>query len=101
MKLIPILLLLSVQIMGQKIPEKKTLVADETWVVPSGAASFRVITSNDSVAHWMMKKFEEDGLKRVSYLRKEDRKGKYWERSFYFSNKEWDKVKEFIKNCFK
>ena len=98
--IILMLLFISVACYAQP-PSQKTLVEDETWVVASGKSSFRVITSNDSIAHWFMKKYEKKGIVRFTYVQKRDRKGLYWERSFYFKNEEWNNVVEFIKAGFK
>lgn len=67
------------------IPSTKTLVADETWVVASGTASFRVICCNDSIT----KRVLTQRFQRVTAARKQDRHGYYWEYSFYFLNSEW------------
>jgi hypothetical protein len=82
-------------------PPQKELVADETWIVASGKSSFRVICSNDSISHWIRRKFENNGITKFTYVLKKDRKGQYWERSFYFKNEEWNMVVLFINNRFK
>ena len=112
MKVLFMALLLSLSVMacGQTIqtgvkvnapPVQKTLILDETWIVASGKSSFRIITSNDSVAHKFMAKFENSGMDRFTYVKKNDRKGDYWERSFYFKNECWNIVTLFINNKLK
>lgn len=81
-------------------PTEKILVADETEVIASGKTSFRIITSNDSIAHKLMRRFENDGMTRFTYTPKKDRHGKYWERTFYFKNESWNIVADYInKHC--
>ena len=82
-------------------PTEKILVADETEVVASGKTGFRIITSNDTIAHKLMSKFETNGMTKFTYVQKSDRHGKYWERSFYFKNDSWNAVALFISNGFK
>jgi hypothetical protein len=82
-------------------PSQKELVADETWIVASGKSGFRLISSNDSISHWIRRKFEGDGITKFTYVLKKDRHGQYWERSFYFKNEDWNKVVLFINNRFK
>lgn len=77
-------------------PSQKVLIADETEVVASGKTSFRIITSNDSIAHFIMRKFENNGMTKFTYTPKKDRHGRYWERTFYFKNEMWDEVANFI-----
>jgi len=78
-------------------PTEKTLIADETWIVASGKSAFRVITSNDNIAYKIRSTFEQSGdITRFTYVQKSDRKGKYWERSFYFKNKKWNDIVLFI-----
>lgn len=79
-------------------PTEKTLIGEQTWVVKSGESRFRFITSHDSVAYWIRSKFEKDNtIQSFTYTQKKDRKGTYWERSFYFKNEEWDRVVEYLK----
>lgn len=82
-------------------PTEKVLVADETQIVASGKTGFRIITSNDSISHWLMRKFETDGMTKFTYVQKKDRHGSYWERSFYFKNESWNSVILFINNRFR
>jgi len=82
-------------------PVNKVLVAKETWIIASGKTSFRIITSDDSVAHKLVRKFEGNGMTKASYIQKEDRLGYYWERSFYFKNDSWNMVTLFINNKFR
>lgn len=82
-------------------PTEKVLVADETEVIASGKTEFRIITSNDSISHYLMRKFENNGMTKFTYVQKSDRHGKYWERSFYFKNESWNAVVLFINNNFK
>lgn len=96
-----LLLSLSVVAYTQKIdspPVSKVLVADETWIIASGKTSFRIITSNDTISHRLMAKFENNGMDRFTYVKKSDRHGVYWERSFYFKNECWSMVTLFINN---
>lgn len=80
-------------------PSEKTLIANETWIVASGKSAFRVITSNDTIAYKIRSKFEESGdITRFTYVQKSDRKGRYWERSFYFKNEMWNSIVLFINN---
>ncbi len=81
-----------------QIPTKKTLVLDETWVVASGEKRFRVITSNDSISHWFMQKFEGNALKKYGADWIEDKRsgGFYWQRSFYFLNEDWNTIVAFV-----
>jgi len=66
--------------------------------VKSGEKRFRIITSHDSVAYWIRSKFERDWtIEDMNYSQKKDRKGVYWERSFYFKNEDWDKVIGYLK----
>ena len=73
-------------------PEKKVEIGRQTEVVASGEKRFRIITSNDSVAYWIRSKFEHELITRMTYDRKKDRNGTYWERSFYFNNEDWDTI---------
>ena len=88
-------IVLTINVLQAQIPLKKTLVADETWVVASGTGSFRFITSNDSVAKKIV---YLEGITRFTASQKVDRYGQYWERSFYFDNKYWNNVIKFIKS---
>lgn len=81
-------------------PSEKQLVANETWIVASGRGSFRVITSNDSIAHAFMGRVEQQ-MSKFTYIQKKDRHGYYWERCFYFKNEYWDSVVLFINNKFR
>lgn len=77
-------------------PTEKILVADETWVISSGKASFRIITSNDTISKRLMQKFENNGMTKFTYTQKKDRRGGYWERAFYFKNDKWNDVAAFV-----
>ena len=78
-------------------PKDGVLVADETWFVKSGKTGFRVITCNDSVSCWMIKKFANTGkANKVTHTVKKDRHGYYWERSFYFKDEEYNDVAIFL-----
>ena len=104
MKVICMIFLMSISMIcsSQRLmtpPLEKTLVADETWIVMSGKTSFRVITSNDTIAHRIMKRME-NRMTKFTYVQKRDRMGNYWERSFYFKNDEWNYVVLFINNDF-
>lgn len=92
------LMVLLLQVVVAQPPQTKLLIAQETWVIASGASSFRVITASDSLSHWIMAKYEDSLIVRVSYVQKEDRKGKYWERSFYFKNEDYKEIITFIRN---
>lgn len=61
---------------------QKALICNETWF-SSSSKTFRIITSDDKVAHFIMSKYE-NVMEKFTYTRKSDRKGYYWERSFYF-----------------
>ena len=95
-----LLLSLSVGVSAQvKItapPEKMVEIGKQTEVVASGEKKFRIITSNDSVAYWVRSKFEHDLITRMTYDRKKDRNGAYWERSFYFNNEDWNSVVAYL-----
>lgn len=91
-KLLIICFLFSIGAKAQP-PATKMLVSKQTWVVKSTPTTFRVITSNDSVANKIV--FLE-GITRFTYLRLEDRYGVYWERSFYFDNKWWNNIVRWI-----
>lgn len=79
-------------------PAEKTLVGKSTWVVKSGESKFRIITAHDSMAYWMRSKFEFSNLKpRIVIDPKECIHGRYFERSFYFKNDDWDEVIGYIK----
>ena len=79
-----------------QIPTSKTLVADETWIVNSGNSSFRFITSNENIYHALLKEMQYHAYKVVSSL-KQDRKGRYWEYTFYFKNEVWNDIDSFVK----
>lgn len=81
-------------------PVTKILIDSQTYVMASGKSSFRIITSNDTIARRFMGNME-DCMDRVSYIIKTDRNGKYWERSFYFKNSYWNIVALFIQNGYK
>ena len=95
-----IITVLCISVNAQVATQKK-LIQDETWIVNSGKSSFRIITSNDSIAHYLRRKFEHNGITKFVYLQKKDRHGYYWERSFYFRNEDRDRVILFIQNGFK
>ena len=80
---------------------QKKLIEDETWIADSGKSSFRIITSNDSIAFYLRRKFENNGITKFTYVQKKDRHGYYWERSFYFRNEDRNRVLLFIRNGFK
>lgn len=82
-------------------PAEKVTIAERTTIVASGKNAFRVITSDDSIAHKMTKRFEKNECYRIVYDRKDDRYGSYWERSFYFKNENWNAVIIFVNNRFK
>jgi len=77
-------------------PTEKILIMDETWVVASGKTSFRIITSNEVISHQIMSRFEKNGMTKFTYTMKKDRKGPYWERSFYFKNDKWNTIVDFV-----
>lgn len=94
--LLLVCIMLLTSVLYAQIPIKKTLVADETWVVVSGKSAFRVITTNDDIYEQITKEFRNKMYRITSDL-KEDRTGKYWETSLYFKNEWWNDVVLFIK----
>jgi hypothetical protein len=98
MKILMMALLLSLsvgvtaQVKLTSPPDKRVEIAKQTEIMASGEKKFRIITSNDSVAYWVRSKFEYDKITRMTYDRKKDRSGPYWERSFYFNNEDWNDV---------
>lgn len=78
-----------------QIPEKKTLVADETWAIKSGKTSFRIITCNDEIAKMIM---NVQGITKYTSSQKSDRNGYYWEKSYYFNNSSWNTIVKLFNN---
>ena len=87
-----LLLAVSVSVQAQKT---KILVADETQLTMS-ASTFKIITSNDSIAGLLEKEFRGriDG---ISMTQKKDRYGGYWQYTFTFSNDYYMDMVAFIK----
>lgn len=86
--------------MSVNAQSERKLVADETWFVKSGTSGFRIVSSNDTISKKMMEKFTPV-MTKITHILKKDRKGPYWERSFYFKNTEYNTVVLFINNGFK
>lgn len=84
-------------------PEKKTLLVDETEIVKSGDSKFRVITTNDTISHKIMVAYKNTLMLSYSAFKRVDnrRKDTYWEQSFYFDNKDYNRVVAYIKGGFK
>jgi len=95
-----LLLLLLIISFSHVQAQKRALIADETWLASSGSSSFRIITSNDTISKMISGKFISIVTK-YTYVMKKDRKGKYWERSYYFNNSDYNTVIIYIKNDFK
>lgn len=80
--------------------QDRVLIAKETWYQPSGkSGAFRIITSNDSIAHKIMSKYGSV-MTKFTYTQKKDRAGYYWERSFYFKKEHYDTIALYINNKF-
>lgn len=83
-------------------PPTKTLIAHRTWIVASGAKSFRIITTDSGMAHKLLSTFEFKGIFKFSYVEKTNAEEgyKYWERTYYFKNEMWNEVVDTV-NSFK
>jgi hypothetical protein len=79
-------------------PTERVLVADETEIIASGKSGFRIICSNDSISAKLIRIFQNNGITKLTRTLKKDRRGSYWERSFYFKNESWNNVCVFINN---
>jgi hypothetical protein len=90
--LLSLSIVVSAQVKITSPPDKKVEICKQTEVVASGEKKFRIFTSNDSVAYWIRSKFEHTVITRMTYDKKKDRSGPYWERSFYFNNEDWNDV---------
>lgn len=67
-----------------EIPEKKVLVADETWFVVAGNSEFRIICTNKQIQDMTISRFRDD-IRRFIGKPKYDKNGDfYWEISYYF-----------------
>jgi hypothetical protein len=101
MKKLLLLLVLSFGIMSiQAQPKDGKLIADETWYVESGKTAFRIVTANDVIRKKFMDKYSAK-MTKFTYIQKKDRKGGYWESSFYFKNEDYNTIVSFVNNGFK
>lgn len=92
---------LTSSVMFQTIPENKTLVADETWIMASGKSSFRIICVNENLQSLIFTRWRKE-LTRYSGYPKTDKTGeRYEEVSYYFKNEKYVDVMAFIKRGFK
>lgn len=100
MKTLLIMCVLLCNIAYSQAPDKKTLIADETEIVKSGEAKFRIITTNDKIFSLVINKFKDSIMVSYNSYKRVDkrRKDTYWESSFYFNNEDYKAVVTFFKN---